>query len=323
MHTESSKKVAIVSTGVIGANWATLFLARGYDVVATDPSPQAESALHARVAAQWPTMQALGLSPGADPARLRFTASLEDAVADACFVQESAPERIDVKVDLFRRMDAAAPPDTLLASSSSGLSVTAMQQACAHPERVVLGHPFNPPHLIPLVEVCGGEKTAPEAVRRAMDFYAGLGKRPVHVRREISGHIANRLQAALWREAFHLVDQGVASVADIDTVIAHGPGLRWALLGPFLNMHLSGGNGGIDHMLAHLGQPIEDWWNDLGAPAMTDALKGKVVEGVDQAAGNLTPFWLETRRDKALIELLRMKAACNLPPHASPSDPAG
>ncbi|SAI59763.1 hydroxlacyl-CoA dehydrogenase [Bordetella ansorpii] len=317
MNAQSTKKVAIVSTGVIGANWATLFLARGYDVVATDPAPQAESALHARVAAQWPTMQALGLSPGADPARLRFTASLEEAVSSASFVQESAPERIDLKVDLFRRMDAAAPAGTLLASSSSGLSVTAMQQACIHPERVVLGHPFNPPHLIPLVEVCGGEKTSPEAIQRAMDFYTGLGKRPVHVKREVSGHIANRLQAALWREAFHLVDQGVASVADIDTVIAHGPGLRWALLGPFLNMHLSGGNGGIDHMLAHLGGPIEDWWKDLGQPVLTESLKDKVVEGVDEATGNLTPFWLEARRDKVLIELLRLKAATNLPPDAA------
>lgn len=317
MHAQNTKKVAIVSTGVIGANWATLFLARGYDVVATDPSPRAESALHARVAAQWPTMQALGLSPGADPARLRFTASLEEAVADASFVQESAPERIDLKVDLFRRMDAAAPADTLLASSSSGLSVTAMQQACVHPGRVVLGHPFNPPHLIPLVEVCGGEQTSAEAIQRAMDFYTDLGKRPVHVKREVSGHIANRLQAALWREAFHLVDQGVASVADIDTVIAHGPGLRWALLGPFLNMHLSGGNGGIDHMLAHLGGPIEDWWKDLGQPVLSDSLKDKVVEGVDEATGNLTPFWLETRRDKVLIELLRLKAATSLPPDAA------
>ena len=225
------QRVAVVGTGVIGASWAAYFLAHGLDVNATDPSPGAEDRLRAAVAQHWPTLERFGLAPGASVDRLRFHDSLEDAVSVADFVQENGPERADFKADLMRRMDEAAPPYAILASSSSGLSVTAMQALCARPERVVLGHPFNPPHMIPLVEVGGGEKTSPAVIAAAMAFYTAIGKRPIHVRREIKGHIANRLQAALWREAFHLVNEGVASVADIDTAIAQGPGLRWALMG--------------------------------------------------------------------------------------------
>ena len=233
----------------------------------------------------------------------------QDAVAHADFVQESGPERADFKAELFRQIDAAAPAHAILASSSSGLSVTAMQALCARPERVVLGHPFNPPHMIPLVEVGGGEQTAPESIERAMAFYTAIGKRPIHVRREIKGHIANRLQAALWREAFHLVNEGVATVADIDTAIAHGPGLRWALMGPFMNLHLSGGAGGVAHVLAHLGGPIESWWQDLGAPAMTDALKQQVAQGVAEELGQRTTEDLARTRDALLLDLLRAKQA--------------
>ena len=305
----SVKRVAVVATGVIGASWTAYFLARGLDVGATDPAEGAEQRLRDAVARHWPALQAQGLAPGASMARLRFHARLEDALALADFVQENGPERADFKADLMRRMDEAAPPHAILASSSSGLSVTAMQALCARPERVVLGHPFNPPHMIPLVEVGGGEKTSPEAVAAAMDFYTAIGKRPIHVRREIKGHIANRLQAALWREAFHLVNEGVASVADIDTAVAQGPGLRWALMGPFMNLHLSGGDGGIAHLLAHLGGPIEDWWNDLGTPQMTPALKSRVVDGVDQALGGRTQAELVQARDALLIDLLRAKQA--------------
>ena len=274
------RRVAVVGTGVIGASWAAWFLAQGLDVDATDPSPGAEARLREAVAQHWPTLERFGLAEGASMERLRFHASLEDALREADFVQENGPERLDFKIDLFRRMDAAAPLHAILASSSSGLTVSGMQSGCAHPERVVLGHPFNPPHLIPLVEVIGGERTSADAVERAMAFYAAIGKRPIHVKREVKGHIANRLQAALWREAFHLVDQGVASVADIDTAISQGPGLRWAVMGPFMNLHLSGGAGGIAHVLAHLGGPIEDWWKDLGSPLMTAELKQQVTEGV-------------------------------------------
>jgi len=301
------KRVAVVATGVIGASWAAYFLAQGLDVDAWDPSPGALQRLRAAVATHWEALSRQGLAAGARQDRLRWHDRLEDALAQADFVQESGPERLDFKVDLFRRMDAAAPAQAILASSSSGLAVTDMQQACARPGRVVLGHPFNPPHMIPLVEVGGGQHTAPEAVAQAMAFYAHIGKRPIQVRREIKGHIANRLQAALWREAFHLVNEGVATVGDIDTAIAQGPGLRWALMGPFMNLHLSGGEGGIAHLLAHLGGPIEDWWRDLGTPAMDAALQHLVVEGVAQELGTRQAGDLARARDALLIDLLRAK----------------
>ena len=306
------RRVAVVGTGVIGASWAAFFLARGLDVTATDPAPGAEQRLHEAVQRHWPTMQRMGLADGASPERLRFDAELERALDGCDFVQESGPERADFKADLYARMDAATPPQVLLASSSSGLPVSGMQVRCKTPQRVVLGHPFNPPHLIPLVEVGGGDATSPVSIQRAMDFYAALGKRPIHVRREIAGHIANRLQAALWREAFHLVDQGVASVSDIDTAIAHGPGLRWALMGPFMNLHLSGGQGGMQHLLEHLGGPIESWWRDLGNPAMTAALKDRVVQGVAEARGMRREEELERTRDELLTDLIRAKAQGSL-----------
>ncbi|BCX50624.1 MULTISPECIES: 3-hydroxyacyl-CoA dehydrogenase NAD-binding domain-containing protein [Comamonas] len=306
------RHVAVVGTGVIGASWAAFFLARGLDVTATDPAPGAEQRLREAVQRHWPTMQRMGLADGASPERLRFDAALERALDGCDFVQESGPERADFKADLYARMDAATPSQVLLASSSSGLPVSGMQARCKTPQRVVLGHPFNPPHLIPLVEVGGGDATSPDSIQRAMDFYAALGKRPIHVRREIAGHIANRLQAALWREAFHLVDQGVASVSDIDTAIAHGPGLRWALMGPFMNLHLSGGQGGMQHLLEHLGGPIESWWRDLGNPAMTEALKDSVVQGVAEARGMRREEELERTRDELLTDLIRAKVQGSL-----------
>ena len=306
------RHVAVVGTGVIGASWAAFFLARGLDVTATDPAPGAEQRLREAVQRHWPTMQRMELADGASPERLRFDAELERALDGCDFVQESGPERADFKADLYARMDAATPPRVLLASSSSGLPVSGMQARCKTPQRVVLGHPFNPPHLIPLVEVGGGDATSPDSIQRAMDFYAALGKRPIHVRREIAGHIANRLQAALWREAFHLVDQGVASVSDIDTAIAHGPGLRWALMGPFMNLHLSGGQGGMQHLLEHLGGPIESWWRDLGNPAMTEVLKDSVVQGVAEARGMRREEELERTRDELLTDLIRAKAQGSL-----------
>ncbi|RZJ12253.1 MAG: 3-hydroxyacyl-CoA dehydrogenase [Acidovorax sp.] len=303
------QRVAVVATGVIGASWAAYFLAQGLEVDATDPAPGARERLQAVVARHWPVLERSGLAPGARMERLRFHDRLEDALAHADFVQESGPERLDFKVDLLRRMDDAAPHHAILASSSSGLSVSAMQAQCLRPERVVLGHPFNPPHLIPLVEVGGGDKTSPESIAVAMDFYKAIGKHPIHVRREVKGHIANRLQAALWREAFHLVNEGVASVSDIDTAIAQGPGLRWALMGPFMNLHLSGGDGGIGHLLAHLGGPIEDWWNDLGAPQMTPVLQQRVVDGMKQALAGRASAELADARDALLIGLLHAKQA--------------
>jgi carnitine 3-dehydrogenase len=262
----------------------------------------------------WPTLERFGLAANASPNNLTFEASLEAAVRGADFVQENGPEREDLKIELFRRMDEVAPSDAILASSSSGLLMSRVQSDCKHPERVVLGHPFNPPHLIPLVEVIGGEKTSARTIERTMAFYAAIGKRPIYARKEVKGHIANRLQAALWREAFHLVDQGVATVADIDAAIAHGPGLRWAVIGPFMNLHLSGGEGGMKHVLDHLGGPIESWWQDLGAPSITPELKRKVVEGIAAELAERERETLEADRDRLIVDLIRAKSqAANLP----------
>ncbi|GGC97724.1 3-hydroxyacyl-CoA dehydrogenase NAD-binding domain-containing protein [Undibacterium terreum] len=302
------KRVAVVGTGVIGASWVAYFLAQGLDVSATDPMPGAEEKLRNTVQRHWPTMEKLGLAAGASMDRLSFSADLETALKDADFVQENGPEREDLKIELFRRMDAALPEQVILASSSSGLLMSRVQAACRHPGRVVLGHPFNPPHMIPLVEVIGGEQTSPQAVQTAMEFYAAIGKRPIHPLKEVKGHIANRLQAALWREAFHLVEQGVATVSDIDTAIAYGPGLRWALMGPFLNLHLSGGDGGIRHMLDHLGPPIESWWADLGAPSITEELKQKITAGVQEELQQRQSSALEAERDRLLTGLIDAKA---------------
>ncbi|WP_413458228.1 3-hydroxyacyl-CoA dehydrogenase NAD-binding domain-containing protein [Herbaspirillum huttiense] len=301
------RRVAVVGTGVIGASWAAYFLARGLEVTATDPMPEAEAKLRAAVARHWPSLELLGLAPGASPERLRFCASLEEAIDGADFVQENGPEREDLKIELFRRMDAALPARVVLASSSSGLLMSKVQAACRHPGRVVLGHPFNPPHLIPLVEVIGGAQSSPEAVQAALDFYTAIGKKAIHVRKEVKGHIANRLQAALWREAFHLVEQGVASTEDIDTAIAYGPGLRWALMGPYLNLHMSGGEGGIGHMLDHLGPPIESWWADLGTPSITDALKAQIRAGVEEQMSGKTSGDIAAERDQLLVQLLAAK----------------
>jgi carnitine 3-dehydrogenase len=307
-------KIALVGTGVIGASWASLFLAKGLDVVATDPAPDAEAKLRAIVARQWAAMEVLGLVPGALQSRLTFTDSLEDAVRDADFIQESGPERLEIKRDLYRRMDAVARPDVVIATSSSGILISEVQTACAHPERILVGHPFNPPHLIPLVEVVGGKATSSAAIETAMEFYAAVGKRPIHLKKEVKGHVANRLQAALWREAFSLVHEGVATVADIDTAIAHGPGLRWALLGPFLNLHLSGGAGGLEYLLDHLGPPIESWWADMREVVLDDALKAKLVAGADDELAGQSIEVIAQDRDQVLLELMRLKAkASNLP----------
>lgn len=307
-------RVAVVGTGVIGASWAAHFLAHGLDVVASDPSPGAEGRLRADVTAHWPILRQIGLADGASTQRLTFTADVETAVAGADFVQENGPEREDLKHALFAILDSATRPEVVLASSSSGMLPSAIAAGCPeHPERVLVGHPFNPPHLIPLVEVVPGSKTSTGAVDQAMAFYAAVGKRPIRLRQELPGHVANRLQAALWREAYSLVDRGIASVTDIDTAIAYGPGLRWAVLGPFVNQHLSGGPGGLTRVLEHLGPPMVAWWEDLGHPELTPELSAALVAGVDAELTGLDQASLVAHRDAVLTALLTAKAQANLP----------
>ena len=299
------RQVAVIGAGTIGASWAAYFLSRGYSVAASDPASNGEEFIKGYIATAWPALTRLGLAPGASPERLRFERDPVAAVKGAEFVQESAPEREDMKVDLFERLDRALPPEVILASSSSGILISKIAARCRHPERCVIGHPFNPPHMIPLVEVVGGERTAPATIERALAFYREIGKRPIHIRKEVPGHLVNRLQAALWREAIHLVAEGVASVADVDAGIAYGPGLRWAIMGPHLTFHLAGGVGGMTHFMPHLGVPLaRDWWPALGNPQLTPAVQKQIIDGVaEEAAGRDIPE-LAAERDRCLIAIL-------------------
>jgi carnitine 3-dehydrogenase len=309
----SVKKVAVIGAGTIGASWAAYFLSRGLDVVASDPAPNGETFARHYIANAWPTLERLGgMAPGATAARLRFERDPKKAVAEADFVQESGPEREELKVALFAELDGVLPPQTIIASSSSGLLVSRIQSKCRHPQRCVLGHPFNPPHLIPLVEVVGGEKTTPEVIERTVAFYRDIGKKPIHIKKEVRGHVANRLQAALWREAVHLVATGVASVADVDAAVTCGPGLRWPIYGPHLTFHLAGGTGGIEHFMKHLLAPMQSWWDDLGRPEVTAEVQRQIIDGVAEEAANRSLAELAARRDDALIAILQALSASRL-----------
>ena len=304
------RRVAVIGTGTIGASWAAVFLAHGLTVQASDPAPGAEDLLRRFVAAAWPSLARLAPIPAEPPwPALSFFAEPEAALAGVEFVQESAPEREELKRALLARLDAALDPEIVIASSSSGLLISQLQADCRHPQRCVIGHPFNPPHLVPLVEVVGGDKTAPRAIERALAFYAAIGKEPIHIRREVPGHVANRLQAALWREAVHLVAEGVASVADIDTAISAGPGLRWALMGPHLTFHLAGGAGGIAHFLDQFAGPMTNWWETLGNPALTPELQEELADGIATETAGRGIAELEARRDRFLVDLLALKTA--------------
>jgi carnitine 3-dehydrogenase len=302
--TESTiKKVAIVGTGVIGGGWAARALAAGLDVTAWDPAPGAEERLRAGIENAWPALTRVGLADGAGLDRLKFVPELADAVGDADFIQESAPENEELKRALMAKIDAAARPDVLIASSSSGLLPSRFQADCKHPERVVVGHPFNPVYLLPLVEVLGGEKTAPDSIERAAVFYKSIGMRPLKVRTEIPGYIADRLQEALWRELLHLVADGVATTAEIDDAIRFGPGLRWAFMGTSLIYHLAGGDQGMRHMLAQFGPALKLPWTKLEAPELTDELIGRMADGTMEQAAGRSIKELERYRDDALISI--------------------
>jgi len=303
----SLASIAVVGAGSIGGSWAALALARGLAVHAADPDPSAEARLRAAVADH---LAALDTGPDALE-RLQVHTDPAEAVAVVDLVIEAGPERIDVKRELFAALDEAAPADVVLASSSSGFGPSAFQDACRHPERVVVAHPFNPPHLVPLVEVVGGSATSEETIEATMSAMTALGRRPVRVRAELPGHVVNRLQSALWREAYDLVRRGAISVADLDQAVASGPGLRWALLGPIATQHLSGGPGGLAHVLEHLGPPMVGWWDDLGSPELTPELTAQLVGGVaDELAGRERDVL--ARRDRALQELLAVKERLGL-----------
>jgi len=298
--------VGIAGTGLIGAGWAARLLARGLDVIAYDPAPAAESRLKSAIEVAWPsTLALLGDAPP-DPGRLTFTTDLAAMARAADFIQEAAPEREDLKIALFRDLDTASRPDVVIASSSSGFLPTRLQSACRHPERVLIGHPFNPVYILPLVETVAGEKTAPKAMDCAGAFYGSIGMRVLRLKREIDGYICDRLQEALWREALHCLDKGVGTTGDIDDAIVYSAGLRWAFMGSFMSYHLAGGPGGMRDFIKQFDPTLELPWTDLKFPQWSDELTIRLVEGCEaQAEGRTVAQW-EAKRDAVLVDILHV-----------------
>ena len=300
----SVRTVAIVGCGVIGGGWAAHFLRMGYDVVAWDPGPDAQSRLNDLLDIAWPSLERLGLAEGARRDHLTFAESLEESLSAADFVQESTPESLPAKVSVLAAIDRATRPGVVVGSSTSGFGMTAMATDCVTPGRFVVGHPFNPPYLIPLVEVVGGRLTDADTVGWAEKFYTLAGKVCLTMDQEVSGFVGNRLQEALWREALHMIDSGQATVQQIDDSIVYGPGLRWALMGPIMTFHLAGGHGGMAHMLDHFAPALLEPWTRLDAPPLTPQLRDLVVTGALEAAAGQTVAELERRRDAFLVDLL-------------------
>jgi len=306
------RNIAIVGTGVIGASWAAYYLSKAFSVIATDPAPDAEASLRKYIDEAWKTLSKNGLSAGASRDRLTFEPNMSLALAKADFVQENAPERPDFKAKLFAEMDDATPPNSILASSSSGITMDVIQSKCKRPERSVIGHPFNPPHVIPLVEVVGGAKTSPQTIEKAMAFYSSIGKKPIRLFKALPGHVANRLQAAIYKEVLYLIQQGVLSVADADIAVSYGPGPRWGVMGPSLQWHLGGGPGGINHFMEHLMGPLEGMMKALGTPNITPDLKQTVANEVMRIAGSRTVEQLAAKENEVLTELLSSRAKVGL-----------
>lgn len=295
------KTVAVVGCGTVGASWAALFLAHGIDVRATDPNPKAEAYLRIFVPKATAQLRTMGCS---GEGRLLFTTDLTEALEGAEFVQENAPENENLKRELLADMDAKLPPEVIVAGSTSSLLRSRLIEDCHHKSRHITAHPFNPPHLIPLVEIVG---ESPEIIDRAVKFYQSIGRKPVVLNKEMQGHIANRLSSALWREAVYLVEQGVASVADIDAAMTYGPGLRWAAVGPHMAYHLGGGEGGIQHYLEHLGPSQVRRWASLGSPNLDEPTKVALIDGVLEEAGGRTIGELEAARDAFLQAIAKVR----------------
>ncbi len=295
-------RLAVIGAGTIGASWAALFLAKGYEVCVFDPAPGSEALVRAAVEGAWPVLQRIANAPATPPwQRLTFAPTAAQAVAGAVFVQENGPENPALKAPLLAEIDAALPEGRIIASSTSGLTLDILRNGLARPDRILVGHPFNPPHLIPLVEVVGDEKTNPAAIERAMEFYRSIGKEPIRLTRSVTGHIANRLQAAVWREALYLVQEGVASARDVDAAMAYGPGLRWGIMGPTTTFHLGGGAGGIAAFVEKLGVAMQSWWDDLGDVTLTPELVKTLVEEMAQLPDIAA---LKAERDRRIVAML-------------------
>lgn len=292
---------AALGSGVIGSGWIARALANGLDVVAWDPAPGAEGQLRQRVGNAWGALEKQGIKPGSDPGRLHFVATIEECVAGADFIQESAPERLDLKIDLHEKISSAARPNVLIASSTSGLLPSEFYAKAKHPERCVVGHPFNPVYLLPLVEVVGGMRTSLDAVQAAIAVYKSLGMHPLHVRKEVPGFIADRLLEAMWRESLHLVNDGIATTGEIDDAIRYGAGIRWSFMGSFLIYTLAGGDAGMRHFMAQFGPALKLPWTKLEAPELTEGLIDSVVDGTSVQLGKHSIAELERYRDDCLL----------------------
>ena len=297
------RTVAILGSGLIGSGWAARCLAHGLDVVAWDPDPGAEAGLRANVDNAWAALEQTGLAADADRARLRFVTSVAECVRDADFVQENAPDREDLKRALLAEADSHAPSTAVIASSSSGIRPTLIQRDCRHAGRVLIGHPFNPVYLLPLVEVVAGERTTPESVQAAARFYRAIGMRPLHVRKEIDGYLSDRIQQTIFHEALHMVRDGVCTPAELDAAITGGPGLRWPLLGPCFTCHLAGGPGGMRHAMEHWSPEEGDLWSHLKSPPYTPELIDAMAGGCEQMQAGRDIHEVERRRDKCLIAI--------------------
>jgi 3-hydroxybutyryl-CoA dehydrogenase len=299
------ERVSVIGAGVIGSSWAALFLAAGLQVEVFEPAPGGQKGVREYVERAWPALEALGLTQNGDPGRIRFHASAKDAVGNTQFVQESVPERLSLKHRLFADIEPHLSPEAIVASSASGLMVSEMQQGWKDPSRFLLGHPFNPPHLIPLVELLANERTAAGVLEAAEAFYEQVGKVTIRIKREAPGHVANRLHAALWREAIHLVASGVASVEDVDKAVWAGPGLRWAAMGPHMLFHLGAGPGGLLEFCDRYGPSFYRWWDDLGDVALTPEVAKLLFDGVNEEAGGQDVQTLSAQRDALIVNMLR------------------
>lgn len=302
--THQIHKITVVGTGVIGNGWIARFLAQGYDVIAFDPAEGAEERTKKAIDHAWPSLEKLGLAEGADKNRVTFLAAIEEAVREADLIQENVPERQDLKKSVLASIDEHAKPDAIIASSTSGIMPSLLQDGLKHPERLIVAHPFNPVYILPLVELVGGEKTESRIIEQARQFYESIEMKPLIIQKEIEGHLADRLMEALWREALHLVNDGVATTEEVDAAIIYGAGLRWAQMGPFLTFHLAGGEKGMRHMLEQFGPALKLPWTKLEAPELTDELKEKVITGCENHAGDTSIAELENKRNDFLVELL-------------------
>jgi carnitine 3-dehydrogenase len=306
------KTVGIAGTGVIGAGWACRMLGAGLDVVAYDPIEGAEAGMRDKIERGWPYMLKLLGKDEVEAGNLTFTRDVQEMAQGSDWIQEAAPEREDLKINLFRDMDAAARPDTIIASSSSGFLPTRLQSECAHPERVIIGHPFYPVYLLPLVETVAGEQTSAETMDRADAFYRRIGMHPLRLKKEIDGYICDRLQEALWREALHCLNKGIGTTEDIDRAITYSAGIRWAIMGSFLHYHLAGGDGGMRHFISQFDPSLELPWTDLPFPKWSDELAGKLIDGCEAQQGAEPVQSWEARRNDCLIDIMMVLKKHNM-----------